>query len=411
MLTERAGPLPHGWSVSRIGEFAVERKQRAGHGAGFPVLSVTKHHGIVRSDQFFSKRVYGKDTSNYKVVYPGQFAYATIHLNEGSIGLLRDSGPGIVSPMYTVFDVRNNFDPDYLFAALKSKRSLSLYQKITQGTVNRRGGISFRTLSGLLLHHPPLPEQRKIAAILSSVDDAIKKTRAVIDQVQVVKHGLMQELLTRGLPGRHTRFKQTEIGEMPEEWSLKKLGSLTHLSGGHGFRPNDWSDSGLPIIRIQNLNGSTSFNYYAGIPDDDWGVDPGELLFAWAGSRGASFGPCIWPGPRGVLNQHIYRVKPTMGVELRYLFHLLSQITAAVERKAHGFKHTLVHLRKSELTNWKIGLPLLEEQRHISRVIDAVEHRVTRETERLHSNLQAESALMSVLLTGELRVTPDPEAA
>ena len=49
---------------------------------------------------------------------------------------------------------------------------------------------------------PPLPEQRKIAAILSSVDDAIEKTQAVIDQVQVVKRGLMQELLTRGLPGR-----------------------------------------------------------------------------------------------------------------------------------------------------------------------------------------------------------------
>ena len=54
---------------------------------------------------------------------------------------------------------------------------------------------------------PPLPEQRKIAAILSSVDDAIEKTQAVIDQVQVVKRGLMQELLTRGLPGRHTRFQ------------------------------------------------------------------------------------------------------------------------------------------------------------------------------------------------------------
>ena len=107
---------------------------------------------------------------------------------------------------------------------LKSKRSLRVYGRITQGTVNRRGGISFKTLSELLLHHPLLAEQRKIAAILSSVDDAIEKTQAVIDQVQVVKRGLMQELLTRGLPGRHTRFKQTEIGEIPEDcwrsWSL-----------------------------------------------------------------------------------------------------------------------------------------------------------------------------------------------
>jgi restriction endonuclease S subunit len=52
------------------------------------------------------------------------------------------------------------------------------------------------------------------------VDDAIEKTQAVIEQVQVVKKGLMQELLTRGLPGRHTKYKQTEIGEVPEEWEV-----------------------------------------------------------------------------------------------------------------------------------------------------------------------------------------------
>ena len=178
MLAERAAPLPRGWSASRIREFAAECNQRAGRGADLPVLSVTKHHGIVRSDEFFSKRVYGKDTSNYKVVHAGQFAYATIHLDEGSIGKLRGPMPGIVSPMYTVFDVHDRIDPDYLFAVLKSQRSLRVYGRLTQGTVNRRGGISFKTLSELLLHHPLLAEQRKIAAILSSVDDAIEKTQA-----------------------------------------------------------------------------------------------------------------------------------------------------------------------------------------------------------------------------------------
>ena len=76
---------------------------------------------------------------------------------------------------------------------------------------------SWTQLGGFEFWLPPLPEQHKIAAILSSVDHAIEKTQAVIDQVQVVKRGLMQELLTRGLPGRHTRFKQTEIGEIPED--------------------------------------------------------------------------------------------------------------------------------------------------------------------------------------------------
>ena len=55
------------------------------------------------------------------------------------------------------------------------------------------------------------------------MDDAIEKTQAVIDQVQVVKRGLMQELLTRDLPGRHTRFRQTEIGEIPVDWEYLPL--------------------------------------------------------------------------------------------------------------------------------------------------------------------------------------------
>ena len=152
---------------------------------------------------------------------------------------------------YTVFDVNEQLDSDYLFAVLKSERSLRVYKRITQGTVNRRGGISFKTLSRLLLHHPPLPEQRKIAAILSSVDDAIEKTQAVIDQVQVVKRGLMQQLLTRGLPGRHTRFKQTEIGEIPEEWGIVPLEEFIQNGPENGlYRPQSDYGAGSPIVRI-----------------------------------------------------------------------------------------------------------------------------------------------------------------
>ena len=110
---------------------------------------------------------------------------------------------------------------------------------------------------------PPLPEQRKIAAILSSVDDAIEKTQAVIDQVQVVKRGLMQELLTRGLPGRHTRFKQTEIGEIPEKWSLATLSQLADVRRGASPRPirdQKWfSVEGPGWVRIVDVTRSDRF--------------------------------------------------------------------------------------------------------------------------------------------------------
>jgi Type I restriction modification DNA specificity domain len=95
-----------------------------------------------------------------------------------------------------------------------------------------------------------------------------------------------------------------------DSWSNRTIGELCKFSNGYGFRPPDWSKEGLPIIRIQNLNGSKEFNYFNGIPDESWLVEPGTILFAWAGVRGVSFGPTIWSGPRGVLNQHIYRIHP-----------------------------------------------------------------------------------------------------
>ena len=112
--------------------------------------------------------------------------------------------------------------------------------------------LSKRAVSGLRVAVPPLSEQRKIAAILSSVDDAIEKTQAVIDQVQVVKRGLMQELLTRGLPERHTRFKQTEVGEIPEGWRTSRIGEIA--SCDYGTSESLQSCSGeIPVLRMGNL--------------------------------------------------------------------------------------------------------------------------------------------------------------
>src|SRR5436190_1576198 len=80
----------------------------------------------------------------------------------------------------------------------------------------KRSRLSTERLFALRLACPPGPEQRKIGAILSSVDDTIEATQAVIDQLQVVKQSLMAELFARGIPRLHTRFRVTDIGEVPE---------------------------------------------------------------------------------------------------------------------------------------------------------------------------------------------------
>jgi type I restriction enzyme S subunit len=187
-------------------------------------------------------------------------------------------------------------------------------------------------------------------------------------------------------------------------WLNKTIGELCNFSNGNGFRPPDWSKEGLPIIRIQNLNGSQDFNYYNGIPDESWLVEPGTILFAWAGTRGVSFGPTIWNGPRGVLNQHIYRIHPHKGVNPQWLYRALEIATKNIEQNAHGFKATLLHVRKEEITSQVIPVPPLPEQHAIATALSDVDALIMSLDKLIAKKRDIKQATMQQLLTGKRRL-------
>lgn len=139
------------------------------------MYSVTKHSGFVRSDEYFKKQVFSKDLSTYKLVHPGEFAYATIHLDEGSIGIAPELA--LISPMYTVFKVdETQVDSDYLVRLLKSDWALARYPLLGRGAIHRRMSISLQALGSLEIPLPPLPEQRRIAAILDQADRMVRQS-------------------------------------------------------------------------------------------------------------------------------------------------------------------------------------------------------------------------------------------
>jgi type I restriction enzyme S subunit len=187
-------------------------------------------------------------------------------------------------------------------------------------------------------------------------------------------------------------------------WSRSKVADICRLQNGRGFKPSEWSTSGYPIIRIQNLNGNEKFNYFSGIPEDRWLVPNGQMLFAWAGSRGVSFGPTIWRGPTGVLNQHIFKVFPANGVAPAWLYLALQHVTDAIESKAHGFKDTLVHVKKSEIEDYEVLVPPLNEQRRIAEIISAWDRTIGTVEALIANAQQQKAALMQALLTGKRRL-------
>ena len=99
------------------------------------------------------------------------------------------------------------------------------------------------------------------------------------------------------------------MSSLPAGWLFSEIGTLCKLENGRAFKPTEWATTGLPIVRIQNLNNPLApYNYFDGEFSERYYLRGGELLFAWSGTPGTSFGAHVWKGGEAVLNQHIFRV-------------------------------------------------------------------------------------------------------
>ena len=303
---------------------------------------------------------------------------------------------------------------DYLFQYLSAE-----YPSIRRLTGDGgRNGLNLKHIRSLRIEYPPLTEQRKIAAILSSVDDAIEKTQAIIDQVQVVKRGLMRELLTRGLPGRHTRFKQTEIEEIPEEWGVCALSDLCDrmFVGIAQAATHAYSERGTPIVRTTNVreNHLDAENLLF-ITDefaremDRKSLRGGDVLTARTGYPGTSV--VVPESLEGAQCFTLLVSRPGLRLRSRYLCHTMNSDHGRriVNRGQAGGAQQ--NLNVSVFKKARLGVPPLEEQDAICNVLDACYALLDREENWKGVLLDMKSSLMSALLSGEVRVNPDTEAA
>ena len=185
------------WKKCAIKSFAKEVSIKNTYNKDYIVLSCTKYDGLVPSLEYFGKQIYSNDLSTYKVVPKNHFAYATNHIEEGSIGYQAQYNNSLISPMYTVFKTdKEKVDDTYLFAALKSHHLIHLYQAMMEGSINRRGGLRWDSFSTIKVDLPSLEEQKAISAFLYNADKEIEIQKQKLAAMQAQKKGLMQVLLT-----------------------------------------------------------------------------------------------------------------------------------------------------------------------------------------------------------------------
>lgn len=186
---------------------------------------------------------------------------------------------------------------------------------------------------------------------------------------------------------------------LPVGWQWVSLGDCCRFENGDAYCQSDWSHSGVPIIRIQNLNDpDKGFNYWAGSLEDRVCVKRGDLLLAWSGTPGTSFGAHIWDRDPGVLNQHIFLVTfSSDALHPGWARDAINQGLQDLIRVAHGAVG-LAHVTRRQVDALQIALPPLAEQRRIAGVLREQMAAVERARAAAQARLEAAKALPAAFL-------------
>ena len=160
---------------------------------------------------------------------------------------------------------------------------------------------------------------------------------------------------------------------------MARLGDVATYVNGFAFKPSDWSDEGLPIIRIQDLTGNSyQANRYNGEYHPKYEVNDGDVLISWS----ASLGVYVWKGKKAVLNQHIFKVVfDKAEIDKSFFVHQVQNVLGNAASEAHGA--TMKHLTKPVFDALPFYLPSMEKQKEIAAVLDKISQLIALRKEQL----------------------------
>lgn len=217
------------YPIVELGKHVRQVGQRNRSEADIEVFSVTNSEGFTRSTDYFSKEVFSKDVSNYKVVNPGQFAYNPSRINVGSIDYLRHGSSVLVSPLYIVFEGHKGIHADYLLRYLKSDWGNAQIRANTEGAV--RDSLKFKGLESIKLPLPLLDEQIRISHLLEKVEGLIAQRKQCLQQLDELLKSVFLDMF--GDPVRNEKG-----------WEPTTIGQIIKVASGNGLVAKDMNTEG-----------------------------------------------------------------------------------------------------------------------------------------------------------------------
>lgn len=389
---------PSDWEYLPIGKVANEVVQRNKKGEDLPVLSCTKHDGLVDSLLYFGRRVYSADTSGYKVVPRNHFAYATNHIEEGSIGYQTAYPKALISPIYTVFKTKPEMDDSYLAFLFKTELYRHLFEISTSASVDRRGSLRWKYFSQLFIPKPPLAEQKKIAEILETWNQAIESLEKQLEYKKKCRFSVQELLLTR---------------YAIKEYQLKDIGKS--YAGLSGKAKEDFMGEGKPFITYKNVYFNTKVDReklsYVRINKDEKQnrVKYGDILFTVSSEtpEEVGFSSVLLDNiPELYLNSFCFGYRLNSFTELlpefaRFLFRGRN-FRRSIYKLAQGY--TRYNLSRTEVMKLTVKVPSIDNQKKIAKLLSAMEKEEELLAMKTTSFKKQRVGLMQKLLTGKIRV-------
>lgn len=371
--------VPEGWKLHPLTDLAHYINGRAFKpedwmSSGLPIVRIANMTNSDAAFNFYG----GENIDEGHLIQDGDILFswsATLSIQKWT------RGAGVLNQHIFKVVPAASTQPDWLLYVLQNE--------VERLADQSHGSTMKHIKKGVLKTHqvavPPPYEQRRIAEILSSVGEAIAATRAVIEQTRKVKQGVLERLLTKGIG--HTRFKQTEIGEIPEGWRTGKIGDFFTLQRGFDITEKQSTVGEYPVVS------SSGISYFH--------------------SEAMVRGPAVITGRKGKLGQVYFIdsscwphdttlwVKDFKGNAPKFVYWFLRSLNLEKFDAATA----VPTLNRNVVHALGCAFPPISEQLLIADHLDSIEATEDIQTRNLASYGQTKSALMSDLLTGRKRVT------
>lgn len=394
------GTVPRDWTKFYLGDIYTERNEPGNE--NLPLLMVSIHSGVsdgeVDEEQLTKKFKRIEDKTQYKRAESGDLVFNMMRAWQGAVGTVRTRG--MVSPAYIVAKPGDMVDPLFMNFYMRTDRMIKSIHRQSYGVTDFRLRLYWDSFAAIPCVLPPLPEQRKIAAILATQDKVIELYERKIDQLQLLKKNCLRKMFPRhGSDTPEVRFRG-----FTGTWERKRLGDL--------FEKNTEKNCGLigfdKTISISNMTYNEFGNGAACDSLSNYKVlRYGDIAFDGHANKEFQYGRFIVNDIGiGIMSPRFTSLRPINELQTtfwKYYIHF-EPVLGRILVNATKFGTMMNELSVPDFLMQYIFIPSISEQKKLGRFFEHFDRLIALNQRKCDEEKQKKKALMQLLLTGIVRV-------